>query len=157
MVYFEWLASVEKITRECSLPETRLISEADISKMIMAVMPRLMMDFPWPGKLRAAGDVATVESGMKYFQSLTEVEKSTEQGLLRTQIEKERLVTELTNLRDSRQSFVTQFKASLGLGASDPPPRAVSSALLATSGDQFLTMALSRNPRLKGMDADVKA
>ena len=201
--YYEWLASVENITRERSLPDPRLTFEADISKMIMAVMPGLMMDFPGPGKLRAAADVATAESGMKYFQfeaavlqvaygfkkswyelrlvderirvnqemvslledlekqaqSLTEVGKGTLQDLLRTQIEKERLQNELTNLRDSRQSFVTQFKASLGHGKGDstpPQPRALVSSSLSTSGDRILTMALSRNPRLKAMEADVR-
>ena len=200
--YYEWLASVENITRERSLPDPRLTFEADISKMIMAAMPGLMMDFPGPGKLSAAADVATAESGMKYFQfeaavlqvaygfkkawhelqlvdgrirvnqemvslledlekqaqSRTGVGQGTLQDLLRAQIEKERLVTELTNLRDSRQSFVTQFKAALGFGAGDPTPplpRALSSSSLATSGDRILTMALSRNPRLKGMEADV--
>ena len=201
--YYEWLASVEKITRERSLPDPRLTFEADISKMIMAVMPGLMMDFPGPGKLRAAANVATAESGMKYFQfetavlqvaygfkkawyelrlvderirvnqemvtllqdleklaqSRTEVGKGTLQDLLRTQMEKERLQTELTNLRDSRQWFATQFKAALGLGAGDPTPplpRALSTSSLSTSGDQILATALARNPRLKAMEADVR-
>ena len=201
--YYEWLASVENITRERSLPDPQLTFEADISKMIMGVMPGLMMDFPGPGKLRAAAAVATAESGMKYFQfeaavlqvaygfkkawyelrlvderirvnqemvtllqnlekqaqSRTEVGKGTLQDLLRTQIGKERLKTELTNLRDSRQSFVAQFKAALGLGSGDPSPpqpRALVSSPLSTSGDRILTMALSRNPLLKAMEADVR-
>ncbi len=33
----------------------------------MALMPGLMMDFPGPGKLKAAADVATAESEGKYF------------------------------------------------------------------------------------------
>ena len=201
--YYEWRGSVEKITRERTLPDPQLTFEADISKMIMAVMPGLMMDFPGPGKLRAAANVAAAESGMKYFQfeaavlqvaygfkkawyelrlvderirvnqemvtllqdlgkqaqSRTEVGKGTLQDLLRTQIGKERLETELTNLRDSRQWFATQFKAALGLGAGDPTPpqpRALASSSLSTSGDRILTMALSGNPRLKAMEADVR-
>lgn len=201
--YYEWLASVEKITRERSLPDPRLTFETDITKVIMTLMPGLMMDFPGPGKLRAAANVATAESGMKYFQfetavlqvaygfkkawyelrlvderirvnqemvtllqdleklaqSRTEVGKGTLQDLLRTQMEKERLQTELTNLRDSRQWFVTQFKAALGLGAGDPNPplpRALPSSPLSTSGDQILATALARNPRLKAMEADVR-
>lgn len=201
--YYEWLASVEKITRERSLPDPRLTFEADISKMIMAVMPGLMMDFPGPGKLRALANTATAESGMKYFQfetavlqvaygfkkawyelrlvderinvneemvtlledleklaqARTEVGKGSLQDLLRTQMEKERLQTELTNLRDSRQWFVTQFKAALGLGGGDPTPpmpRVLQSSPLSTSGDQILATALARNPRLKTMEADVR-
>lgn len=201
--YYEWLASVEKITRERSLPDPRLTFETDIAKVIMTLMPGLMMDFPGPGKLRAAANVATAEGGMKYFQfqtavlqvaygfkkawyelrlvderirvnqemvvllqdlaklaqSRTEVGKGSLQDLLRTQMEKERLQTELTNLRDSRKWFVTQFKAALGLGAGDPTPplpRALPASPLTTSGDQILVTALSRNPRLKAMEADVR-
>lgn len=201
--YYEWLASVEKITGERSLPDPTLTFQMDITEMIMAVMPGLMMNFPGPGKLRAAADVATAESGMKYFQfeadvlqvaygfkkawydlqlvderirvnqemivlledleklaqARTEVGKGSLQDLLRTQMEKERLQTELTNLRDSRQSFVVQFKAALGLGARDatpPLPRALPSAPLSTSGDRILATALARNPRLKAMEADVR-
>lgn len=201
--YYEWLASVEKITRERSLPDPQLTFQMDITKVIMALMPGLMMDFPGPGKLRAAANVATAESGMKYFQfetavlqvaygfkkawyelrlvderirvnqemvtlledleklaqSRTEVGKGTLQDLLRTQMEKERLQTELTNLRDSRQWFVTQFKAALGFGTGDPTPplpRALQSSPLSTSGDGVLATALARNPRLKAMEADVR-
>lgn len=201
--YYEWLASVEKITRERSLPDPRLTFETDITKVIMTLMPGLMMDFPGPGKLRAAANSATAESGMKYFQfetavlqvaygfkkawyelrlvderirvnqemvtlledleklaqARTEVGKGTLQDLLRTQMEKERLQTELSNLSDSRQWFVTQFKAALGLGSGDPAPplpRALQSSPLSTSGDRILATALARNPRLKAMEADVR-
>lgn len=201
--YYEWLASVEKITRERSLPDPRLTFQADMMEMIKGVMPGLMMDFPGPGKLRAAAKVATAESNMKYFQfetavlkvaygfkkswfdlrlvderirvnqemvtlledleklaqARTEVGKGSLQDLLRTQIEKERLKTDLTNLRDSRKSFVTQFKAALGLGAGDatpPMPRSFQSSPMSMSGDRILATALARNPRLKAMEADVR-
>jgi cobalt-zinc-cadmium efflux system outer membrane protein len=178
--YYEWLASVEKITRERSLPDPQLTFQMDITKVIMALMPGLMMDFPGPGKLRAAANVATAESGMKYFQfetavlqvaygfkkawyelrlvderirvnqemvtlledlekqaqSLTEVGKGTLQDLLRTQMEKERLQTELSNLRDSRQWFVTQFMAALGLSSGDPTPPLPTGAAILTAFHQ---------------------
>ena len=132
----------------------------------MAAMPGLMIDFPGPGKLRAAAAAATAESAMMYYefestllqvtygfkkacyelrlmderirvnkemvtllqdvekraQSRTEVGRGTLKDLLRTQMEKERLETELANLGDSRQAFATQFKAALGLGGRDPTP-----------------------------------
>jgi len=201
--YYGWLAAVEKITRERSLPDPRLTFEADISKMIMAVMPGLMMDFPGPGKLSAAAGVATAESEMKYFQfesavlkvaydfkkawydlrlldekirvnretvtlledleklahSRNEVGKGSLQDVLRTQIEKERLVTEVANLRDSRQWFLTQFKASLGLGASDrtpPLPRPFKRSSLSLSSGDILDVAFAKNPRLKAMEANVR-
>lgn len=201
--YHEWLASVEKITRERSPPDPRLTFETDITRMIMAVMPGLMMDFPGPGKLRAAANAATAESSTKYHQfetavlqvaygfkkawyelnlvderirvtremvtlledleklaqARTEVGRGSLQDLLRTQMERERLQTELTNLRDSRKWFMTQFKASLGLGSGDPGPplpRALQGSPISTSGDQILAKALARNPRLKAMEADVR-
>jgi outer membrane protein TolC len=201
--HYEWLASVERITKERSMPDPRLTFETDITRMIMAVMPGLMMDFPGPGKLRAAANAATAESGMKYFQfetavlqvaysfkkawyelrlvderirvnqemvtlledleklaqARTEVGRGSLQDLLRAQMEKERLKTELTNLSDSRHWYVTQFKAALGLGAGDPTPplpRALQSSPLSTSGEQILATALARNPRLKAMEADVR-
>lgn len=201
--YYGWLASVEKITRDRSLPNPQVTFQSDIAKMVMAVMPGLMMNFPGPGKLRAAANVATAESSRKYFQletavlqvayafkkswydlrladerirvnedlvtlledleklalAHTQVGKGSLQDVLRAQMAKERLKTELTNLRDSRKWFRAEYKAALGLGASDPTPplsRPFQSLPLSTSGDQVLQTAMARNPRLKALEADVR-
>jgi hypothetical protein len=50
--YYDWVASVERITRERSLPDPRLTFQSDIADMVMSLVPGLMMDFPGPGKLR---------------------------------------------------------------------------------------------------------
>jgi outer membrane protein TolC len=65
--YYDWAASVQRITVERSLPDPRLTFESDIADMVMSLMPGLMMDFPGPGKLKAAANVATAESEAKYF------------------------------------------------------------------------------------------
>ncbi|MEO8426553.1 MAG: TolC family protein [Verrucomicrobiota bacterium] len=65
--YFDWAASVERITRERSLPDPRLTFKSDISDMVLSLMPGLMMDFPGPGKLKAAANVASAESEARYF------------------------------------------------------------------------------------------
>src|SRR5262249_39964672 len=65
--YFDWAASIERITRERSLPDPRLTFEADIANSVMSLMPGLMMDFPGPGKLRWAANVASAESQARYF------------------------------------------------------------------------------------------
>lgn len=65
--YFDWAASVRRITVERSLPDPRLTFESDIADMVLTLMPGLMMDFPGPGKLKAAANVATAESEAKYF------------------------------------------------------------------------------------------
>ncbi|MBL8964212.1 MAG: TolC family protein [Phycisphaerae bacterium] len=65
--YYAWAASVERITPARSLPDPRLTFEADITDMLDAVMPGLMLDLPGPSKLRAAGDVAAAEARVGYF------------------------------------------------------------------------------------------
>ena len=65
--YYDWAASVETITVECSLPDPRLTFSADVTSMVEALMPGLMMDLPGPGKLKAAAAVATAESQAKYY------------------------------------------------------------------------------------------
>ena len=65
--YFDWLASVERITVERSLPDPQLTFQMDIQQVVTSIMPGLMMSFPGAGKLRAAGAVATAESEAKYY------------------------------------------------------------------------------------------
>jgi len=65
--YYDWAVSVQRITMERSLPDPRLTFQSDIADMVISLMPGLMMDFPGPGKLKAAANVATAESEAKYF------------------------------------------------------------------------------------------
>ena len=65
--YYDWAASVQRITVERSLPDPKLSLSADIAGMVMSLMPGLMMDFPGPGKRGAWANVATAESDAKYF------------------------------------------------------------------------------------------
>ncbi len=71
--YYDWAASVQRITVERSLPDPKLNFSADIAGMVMSLMPALMMDLPGPGKLRAAANVASAESEGKYFAFETSV------------------------------------------------------------------------------------
>ena len=66
--YYDWATSVRRITVERSLPDPRLTFQSDIADTVMSLMPGLMMDFPGPGKLKAAANVATAESDARYFQ-----------------------------------------------------------------------------------------
>lgn len=201
--YFDWVAAVHRITVERSLPDPRLTFQADIADMVMSVMPGLMMDFPGPGKLKAAAEAATAESEMKYetfeatvlraafdlkkayyglhfleakldvnrrmvglladlerlARAQNEVGKATLQDVLRAQIEHEQLVTETANLQDSRNPLVARFKAALGLGAgrpAPPVPAGYESTPLDLTSEGVLDSALSRNPRLKAMEADLR-
>jgi outer membrane protein, heavy metal efflux system len=65
--YYDWAASVQRITVERSLPDPRLTFETDIAGMVMSLMPGLMTDIPGPVELKWAANVATAESEAKYF------------------------------------------------------------------------------------------
>jgi len=201
--YYDWAAAVRRITVERSLPDPRLTFQADITNMVMSLMPGLMMEFPGPGKLRAAADMATAESDAKYSvfelsvlrtafalkkayyelhflesrlsvnretqalvaqierlaRTQNEVGKVTLQDVLRAQIEQERLATEIANLEDSRSPMRAQFSAALGLKSEDvvpPIPNQFESTPLDLNPDPILASALARNPRLQGMEAEVR-
>jgi outer membrane protein TolC len=65
--YFDWLASVERITVQRSLPDPQITFQMDIQEVVTSLMPGLMMSFPGFGKLRAAGAVAAAVSQGGYF------------------------------------------------------------------------------------------
>ncbi len=65
--YYDWAASIERITVERSRPDPKLTFEAYIAGTITSIMPGLMTDIPGPGKLPARGRVAAAESEAKYF------------------------------------------------------------------------------------------
>ena len=65
--YFDWAASVERITVERSLPDPKVTFQAYIKDVLTSLMPGLMQDFPGPGKLKAAANAASAGSHAKYF------------------------------------------------------------------------------------------
>jgi outer membrane protein, heavy metal efflux system len=65
--YFDWAASVERITIERSLPDPQLTFQSDIADVVMTVMPGFMQEFPGPGKLKAAARIASAGGQAKYF------------------------------------------------------------------------------------------
>jgi outer membrane protein, heavy metal efflux system len=65
--YYDWARSVERITVERSLPDPQLTFQSDIANIVMTVMPGFLQQFPGPGKLKAAANVAATGSQAKYF------------------------------------------------------------------------------------------
>lgn len=65
--YFDWLASVERITVQRSLPDPQLTFQLDIQDVVTSLMPGLMLNFPGMGKLRAAGELAAASSKGGFF------------------------------------------------------------------------------------------
>jgi outer membrane protein TolC len=203
VAYYDWAASVERITTARSLPDPQLTFQMDIQNVVTSIMPGLMANFPWLGKLQGGAGVASAESQAKYyaFQSAVlksaydvkkayyqlffleekihvnrenlnllagleklaraqnEVGKVTLQDVLRAQIEQARLNTGIANLEDSRNSFLAQFKAALGLKAHDstpPIPRNFESTPLDLTSDKLLETAMAQNTRLKALEAEVR-
>ncbi|HEY5910687.1 MAG TPA: TolC family protein [Verrucomicrobiae bacterium] len=65
--YYDWLASVERITTARSAPDPQLTFQMDIANVVSSVMPGLMANVPWPGKLRAGAEAASAESQARYY------------------------------------------------------------------------------------------
>ena len=65
--YYDWAASVERITQARSLPDPQLTFQMDIQEIVTSIMPGLMGTIPWPDKLRVGARVASAESEAKYF------------------------------------------------------------------------------------------
>jgi outer membrane protein TolC len=65
--YYDWLASVERITPARSLPDPQLTFQMDIRSVVTSIMPGLMANIPWPDKLRVGAQIASAESQAKYF------------------------------------------------------------------------------------------
>ena len=199
--YYAWAASVEGITVARSRPDPRLTFEADITRMLEALMPGLMMDFPGPGKLAAAGAAAAEESQASYFgfeqailrtavavktayyrlhfleenlrvqretltllQNLEQLAQQqnaagrvTLQDVLRAQIERDQVSTQIENLEDSRLPLLAELKAALGLRPTDPDPpvpTTFESSPEAESADALLQTALLRNHAALGADGE---
>ena len=89
-----------------------------------------------------------------------EAGKVTMQDVLRTQIEQERLKNDIANLEDSRNPLMSKLKTALGMtpGQPNPPmPSRFEPTKLDISSDQLFAIAMAQNPRLKAMEAEVRA
>lgn len=65
--YYDWLASIERITEARSLPDPQLTFQMDIQNIVTSIMPGLMGSIPWPDKLRVGAQIASAESQSRYF------------------------------------------------------------------------------------------
>ena len=88
-----------------------------------------------------------------------EVARATLQDVLRAQMDRDRLKTEIANLEDSRKPLLARLKAALGMNASQPNPPAparLEITPLELDADKLLAIAMERNPRLKAVEAEVR-
>ena len=118
--FYDWSASIEKITVTRSLPDPQLTLQAYIQNVVTSLMPGFAWNFPGPGKLKARAQVAIAESQGKYFmfesavlQSVFNLERAYYQlDLWQEQL---RLKQEtLALLQNQEQVLGTQNAAGLG-------------------------------------------
>jgi outer membrane protein, heavy metal efflux system len=65
--YYDWAASVERITQARSFPDPQFAFQMDVQAVVTSVMPGLMGSIPWPDKLRVGAEIASAESQSKYY------------------------------------------------------------------------------------------
>jgi outer membrane protein, heavy metal efflux system len=65
--YYDWSASIERITQARSFPDPQFTFQMDIQNIVTSIMPGLMGTLPWPGKLRVGANIASAESQARYF------------------------------------------------------------------------------------------
>lgn len=65
--FYDWSASIERITQARSLPDPQLTFQMDIQNIVTSIMPGLMGSIPWPEKLRVGAQIASAESQSRYF------------------------------------------------------------------------------------------
>ncbi len=67
VAYYDWAASIERITQARSFPDPQFTFQMDIQSIVTSIMPGLMGTIPWPDKLRVGAQIASVQSQGKYF------------------------------------------------------------------------------------------
>lgn len=81
------------------------------------------------------------------------------QDVLRAQIARDQVETEIANLEDSRGALLAELKSALGLGPADDPPPVpgrYESSVGEPDPQTLLATALARNPGLRAMEEDVR-
>jgi outer membrane protein, heavy metal efflux system len=103
--------------------------------------------------------VVLLEDLEQLAQSQNAAGRVTLQDVLRAQIEKEQLLTQIENLEDSRAPLLAELAAALGWGVAvpEPPvPMRFQASPDAGPPDDLLHVALGANPSLRAMTADVQ-
>jgi len=111
-------------------------------------------------KIRIEGESLKLAADLEAIaRRQNEVGKVTTQDVLRAQIEQDRLRNEIANLEDSRAPLRAAFRAALGVRptAPDPPfPARFEFTPAEKDIDQILKAAMSHNPELKALEAEVR-
>lgn len=112
--FHDWRAAVLDITHARSLPDPQFTFEADISDMLMTLMPGLMFDIMGPGKRAAMGYEAAARSGVAYRAYVTAV--------LRAASEARKAWIELAYVEETQRIYratIANLEQSLALAGSE--------------------------------------
>jgi outer membrane protein, heavy metal efflux system len=112
--YYDWKSSVEAITPARALPDPQFTFEADITDMLMTLMPGLMFDVMAPGKRAAMGREAAARSEVAY--------RAYAAAVVRTAADVHKTWIELAYAEDSQriyQATIRNVEQSLALASTE--------------------------------------
>lgn len=112
-------------------------------------------------RLRINRETLSLLDGLEQIaRAQNETGKASLQDVLRAQIERDSVVTEIASLEDSRRPSMAAFKAALGIPRDqpDPPvPARPDPAAAVPDSEALLETGFARNPALKAMESEVRA
>ncbi len=110
--------------------------------------------------IRVEGETLRLLSELEQLaQQQNAAGRVTLQDVLRAQIARDQVETEILNLEDSRAPLAAELKSALGLGPQDAPPPIPRTFEFSTGDpnpDDLLATALARNPDLRAMQEDIE-
>ena len=134
--------------------------EAEVLRTAMAMKSAYFRLHFLEGTLRVQhATLALLQELESQAQQQVAAGRSGIQDVLRAQIEREQLSTQITNLEDSRHVLMAEFRAALGLKSDDPAvpvPTSFESSPPPPPADQILALAMARNPMLRQMEAEIQ-
>jgi outer membrane protein TolC len=138
----------------------RAIFEREMLATALAVKRAWFQRWVLEEKIRRTSEIIALLDEMEALaRARVSVGKATQQDVLRAQMERDQLRTDLAGLEDSRAPLVARLRSALGLAPQAPLPDLVPrdfEATTATFTEQaLLETAFARNPQLKAMRAEV--
>ncbi len=138
----------------------RAVFERELLATALAVKRAWFQRWVLEEKIRRTREIIALLDEMESLaRARLAVGKATQQDVLRAQMERDQLRTDLAGLEDSRAPLVARLRSGLGLAASDPlpdlVPREMPSESATFTEQSLLDTAFARNPQLKAMRAEV--
>jgi outer membrane protein TolC len=138
----------------------RAIFEQELLATALAVKRAWVQQAVLEEEIRRTGDMLSVVDDMEAIaRQRLSVGKVTPQDVLRAQMERDRLGSQLASLQDSRRPLEARLRSALGLGPEAAPLPTFAPRLTAEPADfteqSLLETAFAHNPGLKAMRGEV--